>query len=86
MFVLSAVLYPPRISGFPLKSGGRAMQILVKESLDGPTSAWPEGWLSLGRLHLAWQALAVLMDLSLPAASAGAGATPPRLDSLPSPR
>eukprot|EP00964_Phaeocystis_antarctica_P055113 scaffold32403_cov73-Phaeocystis_antarctica.AAC.1 len=53
-------------------AGGRALQILGKESLDGPTSAWPEGWLSLGRLHLAWQALAYLMDLSLPAASAGA--------------
>ena len=59
------------------------MQILGKESLDGATSAWPEGWLSLGRLHLAWQALADLMDLSLPAASAGAGATPRALIACP---
>eukprot|EP00964_Phaeocystis_antarctica_P013179 scaffold7219_cov84-Phaeocystis_antarctica.AAC.1 len=73
---------PPQMSGapkligwpYPLSTlaGGRALQILGKESLDGATSAWPEGWLSLGRLHLAWQALADLMDLSLPAAPAGA--------------
>ena len=74
---------PPPHLDFPSKSGGRALQILGKESLDGPTSAWPEGWLSLGRLHLAWQALADLMDLSLPAASAGAGATPRALIACP---
>ena len=59
------------------------MQIQAEESLGGATSAWPEGWLSLGRLHLAWQALADLMDLGLPAASAGAGATPRALIACP---
>ena len=65
------------------KSGGRGLQIQAEESLGGATSAWPEGWLSLGRLHLAWQALADLMDLGLPAASAGAGATPRALIACP---
>ena len=79
----SLIITPPHSLLSGSKSGGRGLQIQAEESLGGATSAWPEGWLSLGRLHLAWQALADLMDLGLPAASAGAGATPRALIACP---